>query len=226
MPHRQRLAVLALLIAGPLAAQPQPALDQIGSWLLTCPADMKSEPCRMRHQAWVLPPGSGHPSAALEVLRRRDLLIPAIAMRGLTMQAALGGMLALKASVSLRFDAGQPVDLVCGLDGAAVVCAPEGTQAASAGSQLAAAHSVLVQMQLSLPGVIALPEQSRALDLQRTSEALARFRATAPAGEALPAIPGLDWHGFLDRLMRDAGFEHGLSDLAPTIGGWFGGRRP
>ena len=225
MSSRLRLAAMALLIAGPVAARPRPAMEEIGSWVLACPADTKVEPCQLRHQAWVLPPGTGRPSAALEVLRRGDQFIPVIAMRGLSMQAALGGVLALKASASLRFDGAGPVDLPCGLDGVAIVCAPEVTQAASAAGQLVAARSVLVTLQLSLPDVVALPEQSRMLGLQHTPEALARFHATSPASEAVPAIPGLDWRGFLERVLRDAGFEHGVADLLPSIGNWFGGRR-
>lgn len=220
MPNRLCLAALALLFAGQAAAQ------EIGSWLLTCPADTKTEPCQLRHRSWVLPPGAGRPGTALEVLRRGDQFVPVIAIRGLSMRAAVGGLLTLKATVGLRFDGARPIEVVCSLDGVAVVCAPGPEQIASAAAQLAAAHSVLVQVQLSLPGMAALPEQSRMLDLQGTAEALARFRATSPADETPPVVPGLDWHGLLDRVLRDAGFEHSTADLVPSISGWFGGRRP
>jgi hypothetical protein len=149
-----------------------------------------------------------------------------IAMRGLSMQEAVGGMLALKAAVGLRFDNAQPINLACRLDGATVVCAPGSEQAVSAAGQLVAARSALVSLQLSLPDIITIPEQSRVLDLQRTSEALARFRAAAPTSETVPAVPGLDWRGLLDRILRDAGFELGIADLLPSIGGWFGNKRP
>jgi hypothetical protein len=225
MPSRLRLAWLALLIAGPVAAQVRPATEEIGSWLLTCPAEAKGDPCQLRHRAWVLPPGTGGPGASLEVLNRGNQFVPIVALRGLSTQAALGGVLALKANVGLRFDNLQRIEFGCGLDGAAVVCVPEGPAAASAAGQLPAARSVLVQIQLSLPGVIALPQQDRMLDLQRTPDALARFHATAPASEAVAALPGLDWRGFLDRVLRDAGFEHGAADLLPSVGGWSSGQR-
>jgi hypothetical protein len=220
MPNRLRLAALALVLAGAAAAQ------EIGSWVLTCPNGANTEPCQLRHQSWVLPPGAGRPGAALEVLRRDEQFVPVIAIRGLSIQAALGGVLALKATVGLRFDNARPIGLACGLDGAAVVCAPGPTETASAASQLAAAHSVVIQVQLSLPGMVTMPEQSRVLDLLGTAEALARFRATSPNGETLPVVAGLDWRGLLDHVLRDAGFEHGTADLAPSISGWFGDRRP
>jgi hypothetical protein len=160
------------------------------------------------------------------VLYRSNQFIPVVALRGLSTQAALGGVLALQASVGLRFDGAPRIELACGLDGGAVVCGPAPNAAADAASQLAPARSVLVQVKLSLPGMMNLPELSRSLDLARTPEALARFRATAPSSESVPVVPGLDWRGFLDRLARDAGFEHGLADLVPSAGGWVGGRRP
>ena len=84
----------------------------------------------------------------------------------------------------------------------------------------------MVRIRLSIPGVTALPEQSRSLDLQQTTEALAAFRATAPASESVPVIAGLDWRGFLDRVARDAGFRNGLADLTPSAEALVGGRRP
>jgi hypothetical protein len=73
-------------------------------------------------------------------------------------------------------------------------------------------------MRIGLPGGAALPEQARTLELQRTPEALARFRSTAPANESVPVVAGLDWRGMLDRLARDAGFARGLADLLPDLG--------
>ena len=131
----------------------------------------------------------------------------------------------MQASVGLRFDGAPRIELSCGPDGAAVVCAPGVDAAPAAAGQLVSARSVLVQVRLGLPGGVGLPEQSRSLELARTAEALAAFRATAPMGESVPAVAGLDWRGFLDRLARDAGFENGLADLLPSAAGLFGGRR-
>ena len=218
-----RMVALALLIGGPAAAQPRPASEPIGSWVLACPA---GGVCRLRHEAWVLAPGPGRPSVSLEVLRRGGRFVPAVAVRGLTTEAAFGGVLALNADVGLSFDGGGRVALVCNAEGGAIVCAPEGVAAAGAAAALATAHTVLVQMRLSLPGVVALPEQSRTLDLRRTAEALVRFQATGPADATVPALPGLDWRGLMDRVLRAAGLEHGVAELLASLGGWIGGGRP
>jgi len=200
-----RLAAIALLIGGQAAAQPRPTTEEIGSWVLSCPADAKDDACSLRHRSAIMPPMPGGPTAALEIQRRGNQYIPVVAVRGLSMQAAIGSVLELQANVSLRFDNAPRTELHCGLDGAAVVCAPAAEATASAASQLASARNMLVQAQLSLPGGITLPEQSRTLELLRTADALARLRATAPAGEAAPALPGLDWRGYLDPLLRATG---------------------
>jgi hypothetical protein len=222
------LAGIALLVAGSVMAmaQPRPADQEIGSWVLTCPAEAPRDPCQLHHRTGVLAQSPGGMSASLEVLYRGDQFIPVVAMRGLSTQAALGGVLTMQASVGLRFDGAPRIELACGLDGGAVVCAPGVDVAATAAAQLAAARSVVVQVKLGLPGGLALPEQARPLDLARTADALAAFRATAPASESVPVVAGLDWRGFLDRLARDAGFENGLADLLPGAGALVGGRRP
>ena len=224
MRGRLRVAAIGLLIAGPVAAQTRPASEEIGSWVLSCPAEARAETCLLRHRSGVLAQGAGGMSAALEVLYRGGQFIPVVAMRGLSTQAALGGMLAVQASVGLRFDGAPRIELACGLDGAVVVCAPGADAASAAAGQLVSARSVQVQVRLGLPGGLGRPEQSRSLELSRTADALAAFRATAPVGESVPAVAGLDWRGFLDRLARDAGFEHGLADLLPSAAGLVGGQ--
>jgi len=223
MPSGLRIAALALLIGGPAAAQPRPASEQIGSWVLACPA---AGLCQLRHASWLLPPGTGRPGVSLEVLRLGGQFVPVVAVRGLTTQAAFGGVLALNADVDLSFDGGGRVALVCNADGGAIVCAPEGAEAAGAAASLANAHTAELRIQLGLPGVVTLPEQSRTLELQRTAEALVRFQATGAANATMPALPGLDWRGFMDRVLRAAGLEHDVADLLASLGGWIGGRRP
>lgn len=223
---RSRLAVIALLIAGPAAAEPRPANEEIGSWLLGCRAEAPHDPCQLHHRTGILAQSPGGMSASLEVLYRGDAFIPVVAMRGLSTQAALGGVLTMQAAVGLRFDGAPRIELACGLDGSAVVCAPGVDVAATAAAELVAARNVLVQVKLGLPGGLALPEQARSLDLARTADALAAFRATAPASESVPVVAGLDWRGFLDRIARDAGFQNGLADLLPSAGSLVGGRRP
>ena len=193
-----RLACAVLLIGGPAAA------EEIGSWVLVCPAD---EPCLLRHRNWIVSPGPGGISASLETRQIGSRMVPVIAVRGLSMQAALASVVTLQANVGLRFDDASRIDLPCGMDGATVICAPARDTTAAAASRLASAHGVLVEAQLSVPGVVSLPGQSRSLGLQRTEDALVRLRtASAQPGATAPAIPGLDLGGMVERLLEDAGF--------------------
>jgi hypothetical protein len=226
MPWLRPLFAALLLAGGAAAAQDRPASEEIGSWVLTCRPDTGSGSCRLRHRTWVVPPGAGMAGAALEVLQRGGRFIPVVALRGLSPQVALGGVLALHASVGLRFDAEPRTELLCGLDGGAVVCAPSAAADADAARELAISHNVLVQARLELPGGETLPQQSRSFALERTTDALVHFRAALPVNESVPVVPGLDWRGLLDRVARDAGWEHGLADLLPVIGGLIGRRTP
>jgi hypothetical protein len=216
MPRAPWLALALLLGAAPAGAQPRPAEAQIGSWELSCPSAADS-PCLLRHRNWVLSPGGARPTAAVEVQRRGEALVPVVALRGLPMQAALGGVMAMQPAVGLRFDDGPRITLSCGLDDGAILCAPQGPAVGAAAAALPHARSVTVQMALTVPGMGALPEQDRVLDLAVTPQALARYRAAGASGEALPAEPGLDWQQFLDRVLKAAGFANGAADLLPAV---------
>jgi hypothetical protein len=205
MRSRLRIAAVGLLVGGVVAGRSLVLAEEIGSWVLECPVDAKGEQCRLRHQTWILPPATGGPSADLEILHRGNQFLPVIALRGLSMQAALGGVLALQANVALRFDNSRRIELSCGLDSAAVICVPAGADAAGAASQLAAARAVLVQVQIGLPGGMTLPQQTHSFELQRTRDALSRFRDAVPAEATAPALPGLDLRDYLDRLLRGVG---------------------
>ena len=210
------IAVALLLTASPLAAQPSQRDAEIGSWELRCPAGRHSA-CTLRLRSWLLPPGDSRPSVAVEVQRRGDTLVPVVAVRGLPPRVALAGVTAMQPAVSLRFDGGPRIALACTLDGGAIVCAPQGPAAGAAAAALPGAHVLLVRVALSIPGLAGLPEQDRTLDLAGTPQALARYRAAGASGEALPAEPGLDWQGFLDRVLHAAGFAHGMADLLPAL---------
>lgn len=212
-------ALLVSLLLAAARAEAPPAQQQIGSWVLDCPTGATAGRCVLRERTWILPPGGGRPNAALEVQGRGNLLVPVVALRGLSNQAAIGGLLALNAQVALRFDGGLRTELACGLDGGAIVCAPEGPGLAATAAALPTAHAVEVQIQLGVPGAMALSAQAGSLELQGTREALARFRAVGPAGESLPAEPGLDWFGFLDHVLRAAGLANGAADLLPRLAG-------
>jgi len=216
MPRTPWLALALLLGVAPAVAETRPAEEQIGSWELSCPSAADS-PCVLRHRNWVLPPGGTRPTAAVEVQRRGDALVPVVAVRGLPMQAALGGVMVMKPAVGLRFDTGPRIELSCGLDDGAILCAPQGAALGAAAAALPNARSVTVQIALTVTGMGALPEQDRVLDLAGTPQALARYRAMGISGEALPAEAGLDWQQFLDRVLKAAGFSNGAADLLPMM---------
>jgi hypothetical protein len=232
----RRFAAMSLPLAASLAAataRAQTSPEEIGSWVVSCPLDttlrtpapaapksatgavgtVTAGRCEMRHRTWVLPPGAGPLRAALEVQRRGERLEPVVTLRGLSGPTALGATLAVQASVELRLDAGAQMPLSCTADGAAIVCAPAAADAAASAEQLPTARSAAVQIQLRLPGAMTLPAQDRTLELQSTPQALARFRLLGPAGEAEPIEAGLDWRGFLDHVLRAAGFHNGVADL-------------
>jgi hypothetical protein len=221
---RRRLlsAAIAILVGGQSSAQVRPSAEDIGSWVLTCPTTAN---CLLRHRSWLLPPTGGGPSAALEVMWHGGRAVPVVAIRGLSVGGALGGILLLQTSATTKFDDAPEMDLPCAPDGSAIVCAPTGATAVDAASELSTSRMVLVRLRLHPGGGAPLPELSRSLELQQTAGALARFRATSPVGGAEPAIAGLDLRGFLDRLARDAGFHGGLADLLPSVASWFGAKR-
>ena len=238
-----RLVVAAALLGAlPGAAVPAEAPQQIGSWVVECPAPGGAGGCMMRDRDWILAPTAGRPSVALEVQGRGGRLVPVVALRGLTaqaapaqavptqavptqavtVQAAIGALLVLQPQVTLRFDAGPRAALACGLDGGAIVCAPEGAAIAATAAALPTARSVEVQVAVRASGTGGPAARAATLDLQGTREAMARFRAAGPIGEALPAEPGLDWIGFVDRVARDAGLQNGIADLVPRLAGVVG----
>jgi len=215
--HRWPAVAIALCAGVAAQGQDRPVSQDIGSWVLACPVGNRTDQCELRHRSSIQSPAAGAPSVSLEVIHRGGQFVPAITLRGLATQAAVGGMLAAQPDIALRFDNADWLQLACALDGGAIVCAPPPDTAAA--SQLANAHQVQVRLRVTVSGGTTLPEQSRTLDLQRTADALASFRATAPASESVPVIPGLDWRGFLDQLARDAGLKRGLADVLPALEG-------
>jgi hypothetical protein len=214
------LGLASWLLAGPVRADPAAVEETIGSWVLACPPAHTAahpEPCILRHRTWILQPGNGGPSAALEVQMRNSALVPVVTLRNLPLQAALGGALVLKPTVAIRFDNGPGLDMNCGLSGADYACAPTVAAIPQAARVLPTAHSVTVRVELTIPGLLALPPAERAMDLAGTEPALARLRAVGAISETLPVIPGLDLQEFLDRVLRAAGFENGAADLVQKL---------
>jgi hypothetical protein len=210
------LPLILWAVSAPAEAPARPATEDIGSWVLSCPAAVQ-EPCLMRHRDWVVPPVGAGPTVALEVQARGDALVPVISLRGLPASAAVGGALLVKPTVSLAFDNGKRIDLTCGLGGASFACAPDAASVRAAADALPKARNVAVAVKLSVPGGLTLPPRDRSLDLAGTEAALTRLRALGATGEALPAYPGLDLQGFADRTLRDAGFPNGVAGALPAF---------
>ncbi|HTW69780.1 MAG TPA: hypothetical protein VME47_07840 [Acetobacteraceae bacterium] len=206
MPAARRPWIIAgamLLAAAAPSDAPPNAPEAIGSWLLQC----TEHGCILRNRDWILPPGAGGFAAALEVQRRGDSLVPVVTLRGLSAQQAVGGLLALQPRATLQFVPGPGVDLACDMDGAAVMCAPQGDAIATTSAALPSASQVEVGVRLGVPGLMPMPPRVRVLALQDTREALARLRSAGAAGESLPAEPGLDWIGFVHKIMQAAGIN-------------------
>jgi len=208
---RALIALLALLpvlaSAQPRAVPTEKRVEEIGSWRLSCFADPMTDhgSCDLRHALWVEVPKPGAPGIALEVIKRYGQLIPVLAVRELSLEAAARGVMALTATAQLRFDRHPLIELPCALEGYAVVCAPAEDDAAAAAVQLLGARTVLVRVRGVGPLPAQGPTEPVALDLDRTAEALARFRDQAPDSPP-PATPlGQDWREILQRLMRLGG---------------------
>lgn len=208
------LAFILCLLLVPAVARAQarkvdvPRSEQtIGSWVLSCASDpmTDAQTCRMRHKLWLVVPGSGHPGLALEVQQRGGQLVPAITVRDLSFSTALSGLLTLTATAQVRFDNEPMLELPCSLEGTTVMCIPAQADAARAASALAKARAVLVRFHSfgNLP--LAVPDDTLALELDGTQDALVRFRVAGPAVE--PASPGFGQGvaDTLDRLLRRLG---------------------
>jgi hypothetical protein len=217
-------AVVLCVLVGPMAAVAQPRKvdtpwteQTIGSWVLSCAVDPMTDAqvCRMRDRVWLVVPGDNHPGLALEVLQKSDQLVPVLAVRDITWSTALGGLLTLTATAQVRFDSNPMIELPCALDGATVICAPVKADAAASAEQLAKAHTVLVRLRpvgnLPLP----VPDGPVAVDLDRTPEALARYRLAGPTVETAQPWLGQDLKDMAERLLRRVGVP-GMEPQAPV----------
>lgn len=214
--RRMTAAVLAVLASLPLpmlaapAWADRPAELAIGTWVLACPSTPR--PCVMRHRDWLLPPAGAAPSAALEIQGRNGTMVPVVTLRGLPAQAAIGGALVVRPAVTLKLDGGQPVPLACGLSNGTHVCAPAFAEVPILSSALPTAQSIETRVEVAVPGLAPIPPQNRTLELAATVQALAAARHYGVENATLPAIPGLDLFGFIDRIARAAGFRNGMAD--------------
>jgi hypothetical protein len=187
---------------------------EIGSWRLACRTDPMTDrrSCVLRLKDWIVPPkpagGASAPSAtdlpgiAFEAIDRGGVVVPAVTVRDLSPQTLVPGLLALTATVQLRFDGNPVLDMPCGLESRSIICAPAAGDAQRAARELPAANSVLVRYRSTLPLPTPGPEEPVALDLSQTEDAIGKLRSGGPA-ETAPAVPGLDLRGLIEQLLRD-----------------------
>jgi hypothetical protein len=207
---RAATALLALLLGTPAVAQisaPNAVPpEEIGSWRLSCVADRMTDrnDCLMRHRQPVEPATSASASSlVLEVQDRGGRLVPIVAARDLTLEGAQRGLLALTGTAQLRFPPNRFFEMPCGLEGRALVCAPRPEDAARAAEELAAAPAALVRV-VGFGAGGTTGNEPVELRLERTRDALARYRARVPEGTAppVPSSPGLSLPELLGRAGR------------------------
>jgi hypothetical protein len=199
----------SLLLAAPALAQtPTPtgvAPEEIGTWRLACVADRMTDraDCQLRHRDPVeRAQGAGGSSLLLEVQDRGGRLVPVVAARDLTMEAAGRGLLALTGTAQLRFPPNRHFEFPCTLEGRTLVCAPRPEDAARAAEELPGAGTALVRMVgFGAGSGGAEPVELR---LERTRDALARYRARVPegSGPAAAAPSGMSLPEMMLRLQR------------------------
>ena len=203
-------AALATGLAGAAAAQTTtPAAvppEEIGTWRLSCVADRMTDraDCQLRHREPVeRAQGAAGSSLLLEVQDRGGRLLPVVTARDLTLEGAQRGLLALTGTAQLRFPPNRFYEMPCGLEGRTLVCAPKPEDAARAAEELPLAQTALVRM-------VGFGTGSGATDpvelrLERTRDALARYRARVPEGSgpvASATSNGLSLPEMLLRLQR------------------------
>jgi len=181
----KRLATLLLLLAAPAAAQSPAIPEEIGPWRLSCVTDRMTDrgTCQMRHREPLERAVGTGSSLVLEVADRGGRLVPLVAARELSLESVGRGLQAFTGTAQLRFPPNRLFEMPCALEGRALVCSPTAEDAARAAAELPQASTVLVRM-VGIGSSMAEPVE---LPLERTAEALARFRARAPEGSAPPA---------------------------------------
>lgn len=200
-----RAATLALALTLPLAAAlAQPVPQEIGTWRLLCTQDRITDQatCQLRHREPVdRATSAGSSSLLLEVQEREGRLVPVVMARDLTLEGAGRGLLGLTGTAQLRFPPNRYFEMPCSIEGRSIVCAPASGDVSRAAEELPRADTVLVRMTGLGTGTSNEPVELR---LERTAEALSRFRAQVPEGAsaAVASDGGLTLPQILDRLRR------------------------
>lgn len=178
------LGLLCLVPGGARAAD-----QTIGSWLLVCPAEAGG--CALRHKNAYLRAGSLQ--FAMEVRSVGGLLVPVVALHGVSAEVAMMGSLA----IGLRFDHGGWTEMDCPEWS---VCTPRAASLAATAAALPGALSVTLRIELTVPRVAALPQPELTFDLAGTEPALRRLRRAGATEEAMPAEPGLDLRRLMNKI--------------------------
>jgi hypothetical protein len=193
MRHAPLLASLLLITASATAQAPTPTgavPEEIGSWRLACVTDRMTDraDCQLRHRDPVeRATGAGGSSLLLEIRDRGGRLVPVVAARDLTLEGAGRGLLAITGTAQLRFPPNRFFEMPCGLEGRNLVCAPRPEDTQRAAEELAAAPTALVRMVgFGAGSTSAEPVELR---LDRTRDAMARYRARVPEGSVPPPEP-------------------------------------
>ena len=202
-------ALAALPAAGAAVAQTPPSPtaippEEIGSWRLACITDRMTDraDCLLRHREPVeRAQGASGTSLVLEIQDRGGRLVPVVTARDLTLEAAGRGLLAVTGTAQLRFPPNRFFEMPCTLEGRTLACAPRAEDAARAADELAGAATALVRVTgLGAGSAQAEPTELR---LDRTRDALARYRARVPEGSApAPQPSGLTLPDIMLRLQR------------------------
>jgi hypothetical protein len=198
--------VLAAALAQGAAAQTATPAgtppEEIGTWRLSCVADRMTDraDCQLRHRDPVERAQGTGASLLLEVQDRGGRLVPVVIARDLTLEGAQRGLLALTGTAQLRFPPNRFFEFPCGLEGRSLVCAPKPEDVARAAEEMPAAATVLVRMVGYGAGSGAT--EPAELRLDRTRDALARYRARVPEGSAPAANAGQQGVSMPEMMLR------------------------
>lgn len=202
-------ALVALALVAPATAQTSTPAgvppEEIGSWRLSCITDRMTDraDCQLRHREPVeRAQGAAGSSLVLEVQERGGRLVPVVVARDLSLDGAGRGLLALTGTAQLRFPPNRFYDMPCTLEGRSLVCAPKAEDQARAAEELPTAAAALVRM----VGFGAGSDRAEPTELRldRTRDALARYRARVPEGSAphAPTSSGLTLPDLMLRFQR------------------------
>ena len=205
---------LALLAGNAFAA----TQTQIGSWVLSCSGESA---CRLRAEKRFV--DKAGITVELEVLADGAVLVPVLALRGLSTQVVVmaASMGSVEAWMQLDGGARQALDCAPNLEG--YFCTPRGDAARSLAAGLPAARAVTARVVATVSGMKPLPPEEKTLALTGTREAMGRLRVAgaeavpdarlAAATRWLPQASPQTLAEMADKALKAAGYPKGVGDL-------------